>query len=92
MLVLGAVALEMLSGRAANSPEDAALQPFVPLGWPQPARVLWWLTVAVAAADHRLLLDTGSGLRRQLIAIAAAAPFTVFATGIAFGTSWSTWH
>jgi hypothetical protein len=92
LLVLGAVALELLSGQAANSPDDAVLQPFVPLSWPQPARVLWWLTIAGAAACHRLFLDTGTGLRRQLVALAAAAPFAVFAAGIAFSTGWSAWH
>lgn len=92
ILVLGAVALELLAGQAANSPEDATVQVFVPLSWPQPVRVLWWLTVAAAAAGHRLFLDTRTGLRRALIAIAAATPFAVFAAGVAFSTAWSAWH
>ena len=92
LLVLGAVGLELVSGQAANSPSEAAYQPFVPLGWPAPARVAWWMLIAGAAATHRLLLDTLTGRARQVTAIAAAAPFAVFATGIAFGSSWSTWH
>ena len=92
-LVLLAVALELVSGQAANSPEDARWGSFVPLGWPQPVRVGWWVLIAAAAAAaHRLLLDERSGWRRRLLAAVAATPFAVFATGVAFGSSWSTWH
>ncbi|GAC1610150.1 MAG: hypothetical protein NVS3B26_15380 [Mycobacteriales bacterium] len=91
-LVLLAVGLEFASGQAANSPEDARYANFVPLGWPQPVRVLWWLLIAGAAASHRLLLDTRLGVRRRVLAALAATPFALFALGIAFGASWSTWH
>ena len=90
-LILLAVALELVSGQAANSPEDAWWGSFVPLGWPRPVRVGWWVLIAAAAA-HRLLLDERSGWRRRLLAAVAATPFAVFATGVALGTSWSTWH
>lgn len=92
LLVLLAVGVELASGQAANSPEDARYQPFFPLGWPQPIRVLWWLLVAAAAAAHRLLLDSRPGSRRWALAALAATPFGVFAGGIAVGTGWSTWH
>lgn len=91
-LVLLAVGLEFASGQAANSPEDARYATLVPLGWPQPVRVLWWLLVAGAAASHRLLLDTRVSVRRRLLAALAATPFALFALGIAFSASWSTWH
>ena len=91
-LVLLAVALELASGQAANSPEDARWGPFVPLRWPQPVRVGWWVLIAAAAATHRLLLDERSSWRRRFLAAVAATPFAVFATSVAFGTSWSTWH
>jgi len=91
-LVLLAVALELVSGQAANSPEDTRWGPFVPLGWPQPVRVGWWVLIAMAAATHRLLLDERSGSRRRFLAAIAATPFAVFASGVTMGTSWSTWH
>jgi hypothetical protein len=90
--VLLAVALEGLSGQAANSPGEAAYAPYVPLGWPQPVRALWWLAVGGAAASHRLLLDTRPGRRRLLLAAVAALPFVVFAGGVAAEASWTAWH
>ncbi len=47
--VLFAVVLEVLSGQAANSKNPGWAYRLVPLAWPPPARVLWWLLVAVAA-------------------------------------------
>ena len=90
--VLLAMAVEVLSGQAANSPGEAKFQPFAPLGWPAPVRVLWWLLVATAAAGHRVLLYGLHGARQRLSAALLAAPFVVFAVGIALGADWATWH
>lgn len=92
LFVLAAIAVEVLAGQAANSPEPATLEHLVPLGWPQPARVLWWLGVAAAGAGHRILLDRAAGERRWLGPALLAAPFAIFAVGVGLGTSWSTWH
>lgn len=90
--VLLAVALEVVSGQAANSESSSRAYGLVPLTWPQPVRVTWWLLVAAAAAGHRYhLVRAGLGQGRWL-GVLLAAPFVVFATGIAFGASWSTWH
>lgn len=92
VVVLLAVALEVVAGQAANSPEAAHYARLIPLGWPQPVRALWWALIAAVAAAHRLLLDERRGLRRHLLAALAASPFVVFAGGIASGASWSTWN
>lgn len=90
---VAAVLVEALAGAAADSPERGWATRLVPLAWPQPARVIWWLIVATAAAGHRLLLDrAGDRPPRWWIAAAVAAPFVVFAGGIAAGAQWSTWH
>lgn len=90
--VLFAVALEVLSGQAANSENPSWVNGLVPLTWPQPARVAWWLLVAAAAGAHRYyLVRAGLGSGRWLGWL-LAAPSAVFAAGIAAGASWSTWH
>lgn len=43
--VLAAVALEVVSGLNANSRVPAWADQAVPLAWPRPARVAWWLAV-----------------------------------------------
>ncbi|GAC1608278.1 MAG: hypothetical protein NVS3B26_04540 [Mycobacteriales bacterium] len=91
-LVLAAVGLEFASGQAANSPEDSRYANLVPLGWPRPVRVVWWVIIAAAAAGHRFLLDQRRGAGRYVIAALAATPFALFALGIAVGAGWSTWH
>jgi nitroreductase len=92
LLVLVAIGLEIIAGQGGNSPAEARYARFVPLGWPQPARVAWWVMIAGAAAGHRLLLDDRQGWRRRVLAAAAATPFAVFAVGVGVGASWSTWH
>jgi len=92
VFVLAAVAVEVVSGQAANSPGPAGVGRLVPLGWPAAARVAWWLLVAAAAAGHRVLLDRLDGRRRWMVPFLLAAPFMVFAGGIGAGASWSTWH
>ena len=90
--VLLAVAVEVASGQAANSESPDWLYGLVPLTWPQSARVGWWLLVAAAAAGHRyFLVRAGLGTGRWLGGL-LAAPFVLFAAGIAAGASWSTWH
>lgn len=89
--VVGAVVLEVIGGLHANSavPDWAEL---VPIAWPTPARVLWWLTVATAAGIFRLGLHRLGFRQRPFVVVASVGPFVVFAIGIASGSSWSTWH
>jgi hypothetical protein len=90
-LVLGAVTLEVLAGQAANSPVSrwAVL---VPLTWPQPARVGWWLGIAGAAGAYRWSLRQIGLPARRITDVATVVPFPAFAAGVALGASWSTWH
>lgn len=91
--VLAGVVLEMLAGQAANSPEPDWVERLVPLAWPRPARVGWWLLIAAAAGAHRLLWDRCAGRSlRWVVAAVFAAPFLVFAGGIGAGASWATFH
>ncbi len=90
--VLFAVVLEVVSGQAANSENPGWVYGLVPLTWSPPARVTWWLLVAAAAWGHRYyVVRAGLGSGRWLGAL-LAAPFVLFAAGIAAGASWSTWH
>lgn len=91
LFVVGAVVLEVIGGVNANStvPEWAEL---VPIAWPAPARVVWWLTVAAAAGLFRLGLHRLGFPQRFAVVAASVAPFVAFAVGIASGSSWSTWH
>lgn len=91
LLVAAAVILEVTGGAGANSPVPSWAH-VVPLGWPQWARVAWWLGVAAAAATFRVgLRRIGMPTRRVGDAI-AVAPFLAFASGIALGADWATWH
>lgn len=90
--VVFAVALEVISGQAANSENPGWVYGLVPLTWSPPARVVWWLLVAAAAWGHRyFLVRAGLGSGRWL-GVLLAAPFVLFAAGTAAGASWSTWH
>lgn len=91
-VVLLAVALEVVAGSAANSPAPSWVVRVVPLAWPQPLRVVWWLVVAAAALAFRLCLRRLGFRQRSWIIVASVAPFAVFAAGIAFGADWATWH
>lgn len=92
IFVLLAIVLEVLGGLAANSqvPEWAART--IPVAWPPTLRVGWWLLVAAAAGAYRLLL-AGAGLpQSRWVTLASVVPFVVFASGIAAGAGWATWH
>lgn len=91
--VLLAVVLEAVAGQAANSPEPGWAAGLVPLTWPQPLCVLWWLLVGAAAAGHRYsFARAGIVPHRSLPPLVYAAPFVLFAAGVAAGASWATWH
>lgn len=86
-----AVAVEVASGSYANSVVPGWAE-WVPLAWPQPLRVIWWLVVAASAGAFRWSLAK-LGLRpNHLVTALTVTPFVVFAMGIAFGAHWATWH
>lgn len=90
--VVTAVVLEVVAGRAANSSVPSWAVGLFPISWPQPARVGWWLAVAIAALGFRLsLARLGLGGGRA-ITVATVAPFVILAGGVAFGADWATWH
>jgi hypothetical protein len=89
--VLGAVALEVLAGTAANSPVPEWAH-VVPATWPRPARVGWWLAVAGAVGLYRSALHRLGFRPNRLVTLATVAPFLVFALGIALGSEWTAWH
>ncbi len=87
-----AVILEAVAGSAANSSVPSWTEGLFPISWPQPARVGWWLAVAVAALGFRLsLVHLGLG-RHRLVTAATVVPFLVLAAGVAFSADWATWH
>lgn len=92
LLVGLAVALEVVAGGAANSPVPAWAEKAVPLAWPQPLRVAWWLGVAAAAYGFRASLRRLGLRQRPVVVVLSVAPFVVFAVGVALGASWATWH
>lgn len=93
LLVIGSVLLEMVAGAAApGNFETSWVDRLVPLTWPQPVRVLWWLVIAGAAGTHRYLLDRLAGRRRWWLPALYGAPFVAFAAGIAAGAQWATFH
>lgn len=93
LFVIGAVILEMMAGAAAPANfETSWVDRLVPLTWPQPGRVLWWLVIAGAAATHRYLLDRLAGRCRWWLPMLYGAPFVAFAAGIAAGAQWATFH
>ena len=91
LFVTTAIVLEVLAGEGAASSTSAAAW-FVPLTWPQPVRVGWWLTVATAAAAFRTSLRHLGLPARRSADVATVTPFLLFAGGIAFGADWATWH
>jgi len=90
--VFAAVVAEAVAGSSANSPEPSWAQRAFPLGWPQPARVLWWLGVAAAAFGYRVFLRRAGLPGRRAITVLVVVPFVLFAFGVATGAQWSTWH
>ncbi len=91
LFALTAIVLEVVGGTNANSAVPAWGE-FVPLAWPQWARVLWWLQVAAAAATFRAGARRVGIRTRRLGDIATVGPFIVFSIGIAFGSDWTTFH
>jgi hypothetical protein len=91
LFVVTAVVLEVTGGANANSPVPDWAH-LVPIGWPQWVRVVWWLAVAGAAYAFRLGLRRLGMPTRRLGDVVAVAPFVAFATGIAMGADWATWH
>jgi hypothetical protein len=90
--VVFAVILEAVAGAWANSVAPTWAERLVPLAWPQPLRVAWWLLVAGAVAIyHSSLRRVGIGRRPVMVTI-TVAPFLLFAAGIAVGADWATWH
>lgn len=90
--VVAAVAAEILGGLGANSPVPAWADGLVPLSWPAPARVAWWLGVAGAAGGFRAFLARLGHPQRAWVVALSVAPFVAFAVGIAVGADWATWH
>lgn len=90
--VVGAVMLEVASSLAANSPVPAWADQAVPLAWPQPARVAWWLAVAGAMYAFRFLLGRAGIPQRRAVVVLSVAPFVIFAAGVGSGAEWATWH
>ena len=87
----GAVVLEVISGQYANSAVPGWAR-WVPLAWPQPLRVAWWLAVAAGAAGFRWSLHR-IGLRpSRVVTAGTVVPFLVVAAGIGLGADWATWH
>lgn len=92
LFVAWAVVAEVVAGSAANSRVPAWADNVFSLAWPQPLRVMWWLTVGAAAFGFRVSLHR-LGLRQRPVVVAlSVVPFVVFAAGIAVGADWSTWH
>lgn len=91
-LVVAAVVLEVVGGQYANSPHAAWTEWVVPLAWPQPARVVWWLVIAAAAGAYRFLLSRAGVPLRRAVTVLTVAPFVLFAAGVAAGSEWTTWH
>lgn len=91
LFVATAIVLEVLAGEGAASSTSGAPW-FVPLTWPQPVRVVWWLAVAGSAAAFRVSLRRLGLPARRSANVATVAPFLLFAGGIAFGADWATWH
>lgn len=92
LFVVAAVVIEVVAGSSANSPAPAWADWAVPLAWPQPVRVLWWLAVAGAALAFRVELHRLGVRQRPLVVLLSVGPFVVFAAGIAVGADWATWH
>ncbi len=91
VLTMSAVVLEVVSSGYANSTVPGWAH-WVPLAWPQPLRVVWWLLVAAAAGGFRWSLGR-VGLRPSRVVTAlTVGPFVVFAAGIGVGADWATWH
>lgn len=92
VFVLGAVALEVVGSAWANSPVPGWVSVLVPLAWPAPARVVWWLLVAGAAGAFHVGVARSRHGGRPIVGWLTVAMFVAFAVGIALGAEWATWH
>lgn len=90
-LTMGAVALEVVSSSYANSTVPGWAH-WVPLAWPQPLRVAWWLAVAGGAAGFRWSLGRVGLPTSRVVTVLTVAPFVAFAAGVGAGADWATWH
>ncbi|MBW3562580.1 MAG: hypothetical protein KY437_08795 [Actinobacteria bacterium] len=90
--VLAAVGLEVLGGGWANSPAPGWSSALIPLGWPTPARVVWWLLVAAAAGTFHVGVARSGHGTHPVVGSLTVAMFVAFAVGIAFGAEWAAWH
>ncbi|MBW3613879.1 MAG: hypothetical protein KY439_01025 [Actinobacteria bacterium] len=87
-----AVVSEVVTSGAANSPVPSWADDVVPLAWPQPLRVVWWLATAAAAYGFRASLRRLGLPQHPVVVVLSVAPFVVFAAGVATGAPWATWH
>ncbi|MBW3619503.1 MAG: hypothetical protein KY461_04610 [Actinobacteria bacterium] len=91
-VTLLAVALEFLGSFVGDSPSTAYPGWLVTFAWPAPLRVVWWLLAAGGAVAASHGLSQATGRPRPLRTVLVAAPFLLFAGGVAAGASWATWH
>ncbi len=92
VFVVVAVVAEVVGGTAANSPNPSWADEVAPLGWPQPLRAVWWLSVAAAALGFRASLHRLGFRQRPAVVVLSVVPFVVFAAGVALSAEWATWH
>jgi len=90
LFTIGALALEVVSSGYANSAIPGWAH-WVPLAWPQPMRVAWWLAVAAAAGFRWSLGQVGMHPNRA-VTVLTVGPFVAFAVGIGTGADCATWH
>ena len=91
--VLLAVVVEFTVSQNAGAVAPRGFSRFAPAAWPDPLRVAWWLAVAAAAGGYRVFADLiANRAPRWALAAVSAAPFAIFAFGIAFGSSWATYY
>ncbi|MDP9403142.1 MAG: hypothetical protein M3P85_07350 [Actinomycetota bacterium] len=92
VFAVAAVATEVTAGAASAGVAPSWAGLLVPLSWPVPARVIWWLAVAGAGIVFRLALHSLGFRQRPTLVALSTIPFVVFAAGIATGADWATWH
>lgn len=84
LFVLFAVVVEFLGGRGGPAIGARHNRSFYPATWDDTARVFWWLLVAIVAGTYRGLADwVDNRPVRWWLAALSAAPFVLFAIGIA---------
>ncbi|MBW3662752.1 MAG: hypothetical protein KY469_06605 [Actinobacteria bacterium] len=91
-VTLLAVTLELLGSVLGDSPSTGYPGWLVPIAWPTAVRVAWWLVATAGAAATSHGLAHAAGRRGYVRTVVVAAPFLIFAVGIALGAEWATWH